>query len=146
MAWSRPTPENFLSGSPSAHSWFVSVTVVDVSRVAVLAYAPLGFFAVGVTLAAETEEGSVPFPPPLTRPVMVAVAVRLLLAPALLLALGSLLLDLPDTYVLMAAMPTGINTILVAHVYGLDLRIAAGAIAWSTGIVVAAGVAAAAFA
>ena len=42
----------------------------------------------------------------------------------------------------MAAMPTGINTLVVAHVYGLDLRIAAGAIAWSTAIVVAAGVAA----
>ena len=39
----------------------------------------------------------------------------------------------------MAAMPTGINTLVVAHVYGLDLRIAAGAIAWSTAIVVAAG-------
>jgi len=38
-------------------------------------------------------------------------------------------------------MPTGINTLVVAHVYGLDLRIAAGAIAWSTAIVVVAGVA-----
>jgi predicted permease len=119
--------------------------LVDISRVAVLAFAPLGFFAVGVTLAAEAEEGSVPFPPPLTRPVLAAVVLRLVLAPALLLALGAALIDLPDTYLLMAAMPTGINTIVVAHVYGLDLRIAAGAIAWSTAIVVAAGVIVAAF-
>jgi predicted permease len=120
--------------------------LVDISRVAVLAFAPLGFFAVGVTLAAEAEEGSVPFPPPLTRPVLAAVVIRLVLAPALLLALGAALIDLPDTYLLMAAMPTGINTIVVAHVYGLDLRIAAGAIAWSTAIVIAVGVVVTAFA
>jgi malate permease and related proteins len=120
--------------------------LVDISRVAVLAFAPLGFFAVGVTLAAEAEEGSVPFPPPLTRPVLAAVLLRLVLAPALLLALGAALIDLPDTYLLMAAMPTGINTIVVAHVYGLDLRIAAGTIAWSTAIVVAVGVVVAVFA
>ena len=120
--------------------------LVDISRVAVLAFAPLGFFAVGVTLAAEADEGSVPFPPPLTRPVTVAVALRLVLAPALLLALGAVLIDLPDTFLLMAAMPTGINTITVAHLYGLDLRIAAGAIAWSTAIVIAVAVVVAAFA
>jgi predicted permease len=78
--------------------------------------------------------------------VLAAVAIRLVLAPALLLALGAALIDLPDTYLLMAAMPTGINTIVVAHLYGLDLRIAAGAIAWSTAIVVAVGVVVAAFA
>jgi predicted permease len=70
-------------------------------------------------------------------------AVAALVAPA---ALGAALIDLPDTYLLMAAMPTGINTIVVAHVYGLDLRIAAGAIAWSTAIAIAVGVVVAAFA
>src|SRR5204863_303158 len=84
-----------------------------------------------------------PFPPPVTPPVASALALRLLVAPAVLLALAAPLVHLPDAYLLMAAMPTGINTLVVAHVYGLDLRIAAGAIAWSTSIVVAAGVAAA---
>ena len=45
----------------------------------------LGFFAVGVTLAQESEEGAVPFPPPMTAPVASALVLRLLVAPALLL-------------------------------------------------------------
>jgi len=117
--------------------------LVDASRAAVIAFVPLGFFAVGVTLAQESEEGALPFPPPMTPPVASALVLRLLVAPAVLLALAAPLVHLPDAYLLMAAMPTGINTLVVAHVYGLDLRIAAGAIAWSTAIVVAAGVAAA---
>jgi predicted permease len=113
--------------------------LVDASRVAVFAFVPLGFFAVGVTLAQESEKGALPFPPPMTAPVASALVLRLLVAPGVLLALAAPLVELPDAYLLMAAMPTGINTLVVAHVYGLDLRIAAGAIAWSTAIVVAAG-------
>jgi malate permease and related proteins len=112
--------------------------LVDASRIAVFALVPLGFFAVGVTLATEAEEGVLPFPPPLTRPVAAAVVLRLLVAPTLLYLLALPLIDLPDSFVLLAAMPTGINTIVVAHAYGLDLRIAAGSIAWTTGIVVVA--------
>ena len=115
--------------------------LVDASRVVVIAFVPLGFFAVGVTLAQESEQGALPFPPPMTPAVASALVLRLLVAPAVLLALAAPLVALPDAYLLMAAMPTGINTLVVAHVYGLDLRIAAGAIAWSTTIVVAAGVA-----
>jgi malate permease and related proteins len=115
--------------------------LVDASRIAVFAFVPLGFFAVGVTLAQESEEGALPFPPPMTAPVAGALVLRLLVAPAVLVALAAPLVTLPDAYLLLAAMPTGINTLVVAHVYGLDLRIAAGAIAWSTAIVVIAGVA-----
>jgi predicted permease len=117
--------------------------LLDASRVAVFALVPLGFFAVGVTLATEADKGAVPFPPPLTPAVGAALALRLLLAPVLLYLLALPLIDLPDTYLLLAAMPTGINTIVVAHAYGLDLRIAAGAIAWSTAVVVAAALVAA---
>ena len=117
--------------------------LVDASRVLVFAFVPIGFFAVGVTLAAEAEEGAFPFPPPFGPPVATAVILRLLVAPALLLALAAPLIDLPDPYLLLSAMPTGINTLVVAHVYGLDLKIAAGAIAWSTTIVVLAGLLAA---
>jgi hypothetical protein len=42
-------------------------------------------------------------------------------------------------------MPVGINTLLVGHVYGLDLRLAAQAVAWSTAIAVVAAVASLAF-
>lgn len=115
--------------------------LVDASRVMVIAFVPLGFFAVGVTLSQESEQGGLALLPALSRPVAAAVGIRLLAAPALLLALAAPLLALPHAYLLQAAMPTGINTLVAAHVYGLDLKITAGAIAWSTAIVVAAGVA-----
>jgi predicted permease len=35
-------------------------------------------------------------------------------------------------------MPGGINGLVIAHAYGLDLRTSAGAIAWGTAIVVVA--------
>jgi predicted permease len=35
-------------------------------------------------------------------------------------------------------MPSGVNALVVAHAYGLDLRLLASAIAWSTAVVVAA--------
>ena len=38
-------------------------------------------------------------------------------------------------------MPSGINSLLVAHVYGLDLKLAAQAVAWSTAIAVIAALA-----
>jgi len=111
--------------------------LVDASRVVVLSLLPLGFFAVGVILAAEAEEGALPFPPPLSRPIVTALALRLVAAPALLYLLALPLIDLPAPYLLLAAMPCGVNTLVVAHAYGLEMRIAAGAVAWSTALVVA---------
>jgi predicted permease len=70
--------------------------------------------------------------------VALAVATRLIVAPALLYLLALPLIDLPGPYLLLAAMPCGINTMVVTHAYGLDLRISAGAVAWSTAIAVAA--------
>jgi predicted permease len=35
-------------------------------------------------------------------------------------------------------MPSGINSMVVAHAYGLDMEITAEAVTWSTAIVVAA--------
>jgi predicted permease len=116
--------------------------MVHASRIAVLGLVPLGFFAVGITLATEAEEGVPVFPPPLTRPVATVLGLRLLAAPALLYLLALPLIDLPHSYLLLAAMPCGINTLVVAHAYGLDMRIAAGAVAWSTGLVVAVALAA----
>lgn len=112
--------------------------LVEASRVAVLAILPLGFFAVGALLAEEAEEGGLRLPPPLTREVAVAIGLRLVLAPALLLALAAPLIDLPPAYLLLMAMPCGINALAVAHVYGLRVRITAAAIAWGTTLVVAA--------
>jgi malate permease and related proteins len=112
--------------------------LVDASRIAIVAVLPLGFFAVGAALAEEADEGAIAVPPPLDAPVAAAVAIRLLLAPALLYLIALPLIELPDTYLLLAAMPCGINTMIVTHAYGLDLRISAGAVAWSTAIAVVA--------
>src|SRR5690606_35823469 len=97
------------------------------------------FFVVGVALASEAEEGAVKFPPPLTLPVGVALGLKLLLFPAVVAALSALIIDVPDPYISQAAMASGINGVLIAHADGLDRALAASAIAWSTAIVVAAG-------
>jgi malate permease and related proteins len=112
--------------------------LVDASQVLVVALLPLGFFAVGATLAENAEHGELPVPPPLTKPVAVAIATRLIVTPALLLLLAAPLIDLPRAYLLMAAMPSGINSLVVAHAYGLDMEITAEAVTWSTALVVAA--------
>lgn len=112
--------------------------LVDASQVLAVAILPIGFFAVGATLAEGVEHGELPFPPPITPPVALAVGARLALAPALLMLLASPLIDLPSAYRLMSAMPTGINAMVVSHAYGLDNRIVAEAITWSTAIVIAA--------
>jgi predicted permease len=111
-------------------------SLVDASHVMVFLLAPLGFFAVGVTLASESEAGTLPFPPPMTRPVACALGLRLVAAPALLYLLALPLIRLPDEYLVQAAMPTGINALVVAHAYGLELRSLAATIAWGTAIVV----------
>jgi predicted permease len=110
--------------------------LVHISQVAVICILPIGFFAVGATLAEDAEEGTLPMPPRLSRPVALALAGRLVLAPALLTALAAPLIDLPTTYRLMILMPTGLNALIVSHAYGLDNRTVAEVITWSTVIVV----------
>ena len=111
-------------------------TLVHISQIAVICILPIGFFAVGATLAEDAERGTLPIPPPLTRPVALALVGRLLLAPALLTALAAPLIDLPITYRLLIALPTGLASLMVSHAYGLDNRTVAEAVAWSTAIVV----------
>ncbi len=110
--------------------------LVDASRVLVFALLPLGFFVVGITLADERLQ----LPPPLSRRVAAALGLRLVAAPALLLAVAAPLIDLPGAYLILMAMPSGLNGLMVAHAYGLDVGFSASAITWSTGIVVVAGV------
>ena len=103
-----------------------------------LLLAPLGFFALGVHLMHEQEDGVRVFPPPMTPAIGVALALRLVVAPGLMLALSALVVEVPDPFLIQAAMACGINGLAVAHVFGLDLRLAAGAIAWSTAVVLVA--------
>ncbi len=66
-----------------------------------------------------------------------------MLAPALLGLLAWPLVDLPDSYLLMAATPAGVTGLVVAHAYGLEMRFSAAAIAWTTVVSVLAALAAA---
>lgn len=118
-----------------APGWLTPDWARSIAEVAVFALAPLGFFALGVNLMHEQEDGVRVFPPPLTAPVGVALGLRLLVAPAVMLAGASLVGGIPHPFLMQAAMACGINGLAVSHLFGLDLRIVAGAIAWSTAIV-----------
>ncbi|HEV3000901.1 MAG TPA: AEC family transporter [Solirubrobacteraceae bacterium] len=118
--------------------------LVDVATVVVYALLPVGFFVLGVNLAAEAEEGALAFPPRFDAATGAALALRLLAAPALMLAFSAAIVRLPDAYLVQAAMPSGINSLVVAHAYGLDLRLTSAVLAWSTAAVVAVALAAAA--
>lgn len=110
--------------------------LVDISRIIVVGILPIGFFAVGAALAEEAEVGALRIPPPLTGSTLAVIATKLLLLPALLLLIALPLIELPGTYLLMAAMPSGLNSMIVAHAYGLDLSTTAEAVTWTTGLVV----------
>jgi predicted permease len=112
--------------------------LVDISRGVVIALLPIGFFTVGAVLAEEVEEKRVELGSPLDPPVGAAILLRLAIAPGLLFLLSLPFIDLPGPYLLIAAMPCGINTLVVAHVYGLDSKLAAQAVAWTTAIAVVA--------
>ena len=107
-----------------------------------IALLPIGFFAVGAVLAEEVEEQRVQLGSPFQPPVGAAILLRLVIAPGLLLLLSLPFIDLPGPYLLLAAMPCGVNTLLVAHVYGLDAKFAARAVAWTTAVAVVAALAA----
>jgi predicted permease len=112
--------------------------LVDASQALIVAILPIGFFAVGATLAENAEHGELPMPPPITRPVVLTVLTRLAVVPGLLMLLAAPLIHLPAAYRLLSAMPTGLNSLVVAHAYGLDMEITAEAVTWSTIVVVAA--------
>jgi predicted permease len=118
--------------------------LVNAAHHAVWGLLVLGFFALGVTLASEARHGALAFPPRIDAQVATVLLLRLALAPAIYLTLSAAIGGTPAAFRLDAAMPVGINTLVVAHATGLDLRIAASAIAWSTAIVAAVGLVAAA--
>jgi predicted permease len=92
----------------------------------------LGFFAVGISLAAERREDSARLLEAPDRRVGLAVLLRMAMGPAVLGALSLFVVRVPSAYLLQSAMPTGINSLLVGHAYGLDQRLIATIIVWST--------------
>lgn len=106
--------------------------LVGPSHIAVYALLPLGFVVVGITLGDEAKDGMLRIPPPLTPPLAAVVLLRMAFVPVVLLVVGLTLIDVPAPFYVMAAMPVGINTVLVGHATGLDLRLTSAAIAWTT--------------
>jgi predicted permease len=113
---------------------------VDASNVLVVALAPLGFFALGVYATA----GGARFPPRFTAPVALATAVKLTVPVAVVAACAAAIHDVPDAFLVEAAMPTGLNSLLLVAAYRLDRAIISGAIVYSTGAVLVWGLAASA--
>ena len=120
--------------------------LVDAAGLMVIGLLPVGFFVLGVNLATEAEDGALRFEPPFTKPLALIIGLRLVFAPALVLAASLLVVELPDPYLLQAAMPSGVNALVVAHAYGLDLRLTSAAIAWTTTAVIVVAAAGAALA
>lgn len=125
-----------LAGRVAAESLAPDV-LLDAAHLVVYALLPCGFLLVGIALATEAEEGALAFPPRLDAAVATAMGLRLLAAPVLMLAGSAMIADVPDAYLLQAAMPCGINSLVVAHAAGLDLRLCAAAVTWTTLVVVA---------
>ena len=62
---------------------------------------------------------------------------------AVVAACATLIHDVPDAFLVQAAMPTGLNSLLLVAAYSLDRAIISGAIVYSTAIVVVWGLVAA---
>lgn len=118
--------------------------LVDASHDAIWPLIALGFFALGVTLASEASKRPLAFPPRLDAEVGTALALRCVVAPAVFIGLTALAGGAPPAFRLESAMPVGIHSLVVAHATDLDLRVTASAIAWSTTVVAAWGLIAAA--
>ncbi len=106
--------------------------VVDVMLV-------IGFFAVGVYLSSERRDDAAPLLERPDRRVGVALGLRFLINPVLLVLVSAAGVAIPSVYLLQAAMPTGINSLIVGHAFGLDQRLIATIIVWSTLVVLAGG-------
>lgn len=127
----RNPPLLAAAGGLLAPSVLAPDALVAGSRLLIFALLPIGFFALGVLLSAQGEQLHHALPR-LTPRVGAAIALRLVVAPLLLLVLAWPLIELPPSYFLMAAMPAGLNVVVVAEAYGLDVQYAVAAIAWTT--------------
>lgn len=109
--------------------------LLDVAELLVYAILPLGFFAVGVTLTRlrQSDDGGAP-----RAAIGLILGLRNVAAPGLFILLGLLILpDEPRAFTLQAAMPCGLNALVIGHAFDLDTGVIATAIAWSTAIVLA---------
>jgi predicted permease len=111
----------------------------QISRAVVEVALVTGFFAVGAYLSSERRKDHASL---FSRPdaaVWIALGCRFLINPALLGAASLLGVAVPSAYLLQAAMPSGINGLIVGHAFGLDQRLIATVIVWSTVLAVSVG-------
>ena len=134
----------FLTRNPALYALVAGLLVpdalapdwtVDVANGLVVAMAPLGFFALGVFATADGERFR--FPPPLTRAVVAVSAIKLGVPVAVMAACAALIHDVPNAFLVQAAMPTGLNSLLLVSAYRLDREMIAGAIVYTTALVLA---------
>ena len=81
----------------------------------------VGFFAVGRSSPKRSGTGDEGATRP-HRPPGAVIFCRLIAAPSLLLLFTLPVSGVPSSYYLLAVMPTGLNSMIVGHAYGLDLR------------------------
>lgn len=119
--------------------------LVVASHYVVDALLVIGFVAVGISLSTERREDRAPLLERPDRRVGTALALRFATTTSLL-GLASLVgVAIPSAFVLQAAMPSGINSLIVGHAFGLDQHLIATTIVWSTLAVLVVGLAASAF-
>lgn len=104
----------------------------DITHWMVYAILPAGFFAVGIVVRHESEVDKLSFPPALTKPVAAITVLKLSFLPLFLVAISAWVAKVPTAFILQAMMPTGVNNLLLANNYGLDRKITASAIVWTT--------------
>ena len=112
----------------------ISHVVVDVMLVT-------GFYAAGVYLSSERRSEGAPLLQRPDGPVALVLALRLIAAPLILLGLSALVVGVPRAYLVQSLMPTGLNSLVVGHAYGLDQRLIATSILWGSVIVLVAALA-----
>ncbi len=115
------------------------LALVHAAHVVVDSLLVIGFFAVGVYLSSERRDDHAPLLERPDRRVAIALPLRFLVTP-LVLGVASLAgVAIPTVYFLQAAMPTGINSLIVGHAFGLDQRLIATIIVWTTLVALAGG-------
>ncbi|MBS1678315.1 MAG: AEC family transporter [Actinobacteria bacterium] len=103
---------------------------LEASHLTFVALAPVGFYATGVNLAlpaGESDAGE-----SFALAVGAAVAIRLLLVPALFTLVALTVGGVPKSFYIQAATPVGVNALTIAILFDLDRRLTATAIAATT--------------
>ncbi|MBO0769728.1 MAG: AEC family transporter, partial [Solirubrobacterales bacterium] len=90
------------------------------------------FFTVGVYLSSERRSQGLPLFQTPDATILGALALRFGVTPAVLGLVSLSGIAVPAAFLLQAAMPSGINGLIVGHAYGLDQRLIATVIVWGT--------------